>query len=29
VDVVDEDRANPEIPADAENVIDLSTRRQA
>ena len=29
VDVVDEDRANPEIPADAENVIDLSARRQA
>ena len=29
VDVVDEDRANPDIPADAENVIDLSTRRQA
>lgn len=29
VDVVDEDRANPDIPADAENVIDLSARRQA
>nr|WP_321359340.1 DNA polymerase III subunit gamma/tau [uncultured Hyphomonas sp.] len=29
VDVIDEDRANPDIPADAENVIDLSARRQA
>ncbi|WP_321488650.1 DNA polymerase III subunit gamma/tau [uncultured Hyphomonas sp.] len=29
VDVVDEDRASPEIPADAENVIDLNSRRQA
>jgi DNA polymerase-3 subunit gamma/tau len=29
VDVVDEDRASPDIPADAENVIDLNSRRQA
>jgi DNA polymerase-3 subunit gamma/tau len=29
VDVVDEDRASPDSPADAENVIDLNSRRQA
>ncbi|KCZ90955.1 DNA polymerase III subunit gamma/tau [Hyphomonas jannaschiana] len=29
VDVVDEERASPDIPADAENVIDLNSRRQA
>jgi DNA polymerase-3 subunit gamma/tau len=29
VDVVDEDRASLDIPADAENVIDLNSRRQA